>query len=93
MDKLLVAGALQQSLSGQSTGYHTEGEAQNTYTWMEGLHPMDQSELGILTGTCTVLQRVRRVVLSPLHPLLCAFLTSALLKLENLPCLIKWPFS
>lgn len=44
MDKLIVAGALQQSLSGQYTGYHTEGEAQNTYTWMEGLHSMDQSE-------------------------------------------------
>lgn len=84
MDKLIVVGALQQSASGQSTGYHTVGEAQNTYICMEGLHPMDQSELGLLTGTCTVLQRVRRAVLSPLHPLLYASLTSALLELENL---------
>lgn len=36
MNKLIVAGALQRSLSGQYTGYHTEGETQNTSTWMEG---------------------------------------------------------
>lgn len=66
IDKQRVAGTLQQSLSGQASYHRRSAKPLQTNRQIEGLHSMNQSELGLLTGTCAVLQRVKRVMLPPL---------------------------